>query len=125
MKPLRFMSINWDRVANEGAHHCCIVFVTGWACLAGGAPGIAADWSQYRGIQTDGVSPEMIRAGWPGGTPICLWRVPTSAGLSSFVEGEGKVFTVVTRSIDSGAAEIDGQRAMGHADGHGQIPGRS
>ena len=106
MKPLRFTNINWDRVANEGAHRCCMVFVTGWACLAGGALGIAADWSQYRGIQTDGVSPEMIRAGWPGGTPVCLWRVPTPAGLSSFVEGEGKVFTVVTRSIDSGAAEI-------------------
>ena len=67
---------------------------------------MAADWSQYRGPQTEGISPETIRTDWQGRPPRCLWRVPTSAGLSSFVVGEGKVFTVVARSAEGGLAEV-------------------
>src|ERR1035441_8136756 len=67
---------------------------------------MAADWSQYRGGQTTGVSPEAIRTEWPKGGPRCVWRVPTSEGLSSFVVGEGKVFTIVTRSTEGGPAEV-------------------
>ena len=78
--------------------------MAGWASMA--AAGMAADWSQYRGAQTGGISPETIRAGWPGGAPICLWRVPTPAGLSSFAAGEAKVFTLVSRSAEGGPAEV-------------------
>ena len=67
---------------------------------------MAADWSQYRGAQTEGVTPETIRTDWQGHAPTCLWRVPTSAGLSSFVVGEGKVFTVVARGGEGGPAEV-------------------
>ena len=107
MNHLRFPTFDWDRAADlRGAHRWCSFLVAGWACLAGGAAGMAADWSQYRGAQTAGVSPETIRTDWPGAAPKCLWRVPTSAGLSSFVVGEGKVFTVVARSAESGPAEV-------------------
>ena len=71
-----------------------------------GATGMAAEWNQYRGVQTAGVSPETIRFDWSKGAPKCLWRVPTTAGLSSFVVGEGKVFTVVKRDTESGPAEV-------------------
>ena len=67
---------------------------------------MAADWSQYRGAETGGVSPETIQTDWQGSAPKCLWRVPTPAGLSSFVAGEGKVFTVVARNTESGPAEV-------------------
>ena len=89
-----------------GAHRWCGVLVAGWACLAGGTAGMAADWSQYRGAQTGGVSPETIRTDWPKDGPKCLWRVPTPAGLSSFVVGEGKVFTVVPRNVGGELAEV-------------------
>jgi len=100
-------TFQWGRAAGiGGALRWCSFAVAGWACLAGGVGGMAADWSQYRGAQTGGASPETIRADWPGGAPKCLWRVPTSAGLSSFVAGEGKVFTVVPRSAEGGLAEV-------------------
>jgi len=107
MNHLRFLRFDWDRAADfRGARAWCSFLVAVWACLAGGAPGMAADWSQYRGAETGGVSPETIQADWLGGAPACLWRVPTPAGLSSFVAGEGKVFTVVARSTESGPAEV-------------------
>jgi outer membrane protein assembly factor BamB len=101
------MTLDLNRAADcGGAHRWGSFLLAGWACLATGATGMAADWGQYRGAQTEGVSPETIRAGWQGGAPKSLWRVPTPAGLSSFVAGEGKVFTVVTRSAESGSAEV-------------------
>src|ERR1019366_5564347 len=107
MNPLRSRTYDLDRAAGLGsAHHWCSFLVTGWACMPLGAAGMAADWSQYRGAQTGGVSPETIRADWHGDAPKSLWRVPTSAGLSSFVAGEGKVFTVVTRSAEGAPAEV-------------------
>jgi outer membrane protein assembly factor BamB len=67
---------------------------------------MAADWNQYRGPQTEGISPETIRTDWQSRAPTCLWRVPTTAGLSSFVVGEGKVFTVVARNVGGSLAEV-------------------
>jgi len=107
MNHLRFLTFDLDRGADlRGAQTWCSVLVAGWAWLAGGAPGMAADWSQYRGAETGGVSPETIQTDWQGGAPKCVWRVPTPAGLSSFVAGEGKAFTVVARSTESGPAEV-------------------
>ena len=106
MKPLRFPTFEWGRASSIGACRWCSLVVAGWGCLAGGRAGKAADWSQYRGAQTEGISPETIRADWQGGAPKSLWRVPTPAGLSSFVAGEGKVFTVVTGSAEGAPAEV-------------------
>ena len=78
----------------------------GWACLALGAVGMAADWNQFRGPQTAGISPETIRTDWAAHPLKCLWRVPTATGFSSFTVGDGKVFTVVARSVDGGLAEV-------------------
>src|ERR1035438_8097302 len=85
MKPLRFRTFEWSRTSSMGAYRWCSLAVAGWACLVGDTAGLAADWSQYRGAQTAGFSTETIRLDWQGGAPKCLWRVPTSAGLSSFV----------------------------------------
>ena len=107
MNSLRCSTFDFERAAvTGGACHWCSLLVAALACLAGGTAGMAADWNQYRGAQTEGASPETIRADWQGGAPKSLWRVPTPAGLSSFVAGEGKVFTVVTRDIDSAPAEV-------------------
>ena len=80
--------------------------MAGWTCVGAGSSGWAADWSQYRGAQTTGISSESVGTAWPGAEPKCLWRVPTSAGLSSFVAGEGRVFTVVPRDAEGGSAEF-------------------
>jgi outer membrane protein assembly factor BamB len=107
MNPLRCSTFDFERAASTGgACRWGSLLVAALACLAGGTAGMAADWNQYRGAQTEGASPETIRADWQGGAPKSLWRVPTPAGLSSFVAGEGKVFTVVTRDIDSAPAEV-------------------
>ena len=106
MNMMRFPAIERVRAAGlRGAlHHCgCLAGVcvgVGWA-----GAGLAADWGQYRGAQTAGVSPETVQVDWPGREPKCLWRVPTAAGLSSFVAAEGKVFTVVPRDHAGTLAE--------------------
>jgi len=99
----------FERVSAAGfrrAPYCCGLLVAGWACVGTGPAGMAADWGQYRGPQTTGISPEDVGTGWPSAGPKCLWRVPTSAGLSSFVAGEGKVFTVVPRDAEGGSTEF-------------------
>ncbi len=107
MNTQRLPIFEWDRAGGvAAAHRWCSFLLAAWACLAGGTAGMAADWNQYRGVQTGGLSPETIRTDWPGGAPTCLWRIPTSAGLSSFAVGEGKAFTVVTRSTEAGPAEV-------------------
>jgi hypothetical protein len=82
----------------------CGFIVAGGACLAGGAAGLAADWSQYRGPDVGGISPETI----PGdrSKPKCLWRIPINGGFSTFVVGEGKALTVVARDVDGKLAEV-------------------
>jgi outer membrane protein assembly factor BamB len=93
-------------IGTAGVRRWCSLLMAGWVCQALGGAATAAEWNQYRGGQTAGVSAETVRFDWTKGAPKCLWRVPTSAGLSSFVVGEGKVFTVVTRSSESGQAEV-------------------
>lgn len=97
-----FPTYERDRATEVGgARRWCSIVVAGWASLARGAAGIAVDWNRYRGAHTGGGSPETIRTDWPMGAPNFLWRVPTSAGLTWFVPGEGKVFTVVARTSEA------------------------
>jgi outer membrane protein assembly factor BamB len=104
VKMLRFLYLVGDRAGSgRGARWCNGLSAA--ALLASGAAGMAADWDQYRGPQSAGIAAETIQPGWAG-APKCLWRAPTTAGLSSFAVGGGKAFTVVARSAEGGLAEV-------------------
>jgi outer membrane protein assembly factor BamB len=81
-------------------------FVGGGVLLAGCSGTLAADWPQYRGFETEGISAEKISAVWPASGPKLRWRVPASTGFSSFVVAGGKVFTVVARPVDGTLSEV-------------------
>lgn len=74
--------------------------------VAAGSCCSADDWTQYRGNSGDGLSSERLLTGWPGDGPKAVWTAKTPAGFSSFVAGNGKVFTIVSREIDATPAEI-------------------
>lgn len=80
-----------------------------WGAFLGAASGV--EWSQYRGANHDGISPDRIRTDLAS-APL-LWRVPCPKGLSSFAVGGGKVFTQVLRDAGAGLREycvaLDGQ----------------
>jgi len=78
----------------------------GGVLLAGCSLAPAAEWSQYRGPGTAGVSAEKTPAGWPESGPKLRWRVPASPGFSSFVVAGGKVFTIVSRNVDGAPVEV-------------------
>jgi outer membrane protein assembly factor BamB len=74
--------------------------------LAAVWPALAADWTQYRGPNHDGSSPEKIAASWPASGPRQLWKTPLTDGFSSFATGDGKVFTLVQRIVDGAQQEV-------------------
>jgi len=61
----------------------------------------AADWPQYRGPNANGITSEKIQTTWPASGPRQIWKTPVNAGFSSFVVGDGKAFTLVTRSVEN------------------------
>ncbi len=65
----------------------------------------AADWSQYRGPNLDGSTPEKI-APWPAGGPKVLWKVPSTNGFSSFAVGGTRCFTIEGRDADGAPQEV-------------------
>ncbi len=65
----------------------------------------AADWPEYRGPQHNGVSAEKISTRWPDGGPKVLWKVPSSAGFSSFVVADDRCFTLELRDSDGAQQE--------------------
>jgi len=75
-------------------------------CLAATTAATAADWGQYRGAATAGISPESIRTSWQEGGPKCLWRVPTTTGFSSFVAAGNRAFTIMARDHDGAPGEM-------------------
>ena len=66
----------------------------------------AADWSQYRGPNHDGASPEKISLTWPSGGLREIWKVPMNAGFSSITIADGKAFTLVTREVEGASQEV-------------------
>src|SRR5581483_3633700 len=66
----------------------------------------SADWTQYRGPNHDGSSPEKILKKWPAGGPRELWKVPLTTGFSSFAVGGGEAFTLVKRSEAGADQEV-------------------
>lgn len=59
----------------------------------------AADWTQYRGPNGDGSTPDQIATQWAA--PKILWKVPGGTGFSSFAVAEGRCFTLEGREQDS------------------------
>jgi outer membrane protein assembly factor BamB len=70
----------------------------------------AADWTQYRGPNGDGSTPEALPAQWPA-APKVLWKVPAGTGFGSFtvsgawcfaLEGKGSDEVLVARDAATG-----------------------
>jgi outer membrane protein assembly factor BamB len=63
--------------------------------------GFAADWPQYRGVNSDGKSTEPgILKKWPSEGPHQVWKRPVNLGFSSFTVSGQKAFTLDQRSIE-------------------------
>jgi outer membrane protein assembly factor BamB len=88
------MNFNISRLA--------LVGVFSIACVAVNVRG--ADWTQYRGPNHDGSSPEKLK--WPAGGPKEVWKAPLQTGFSSFAIGGGKAFTLVQREVDGADQEV-------------------
>lgn len=59
-------------------------------------------WSQWRGTNRDGISPEVgWRKDWPAEGPKLLWRAQVGAGASSCVASGGRIFTQGTDGKDT------------------------
>lgn len=89
----------------------------------------ATDWSQYRGPNGDGTTPDKIAAKIPA-SPKALWKVPGGTGFSSFsvsgtrcftIEGIGGREVLIARNIADGKeawkADI-GASEYGHQGGN-------
>jgi outer membrane protein assembly factor BamB len=62
-------------------------------CLACSAPGVAADWPQFRGPNRDGVSAETgLSRAWPAGGPKILWSLPVGQGYAGAAIQGGRVY---------------------------------
>src|SRR3954453_3380049 len=82
------------------------IFVLG--CITGflTLPGYSEDWTQYRGPNHDGTSPEQILTAWPQGGLRQVWKTPLTDGFSGFAVGQGKAFTLTTREADGAKQEV-------------------
>jgi outer membrane protein assembly factor BamB len=76
--------------------------VTGFLTLSG----YSEDWTQYRGPNHDGASPEQILTAWPEGGLRQVWKTPLADGFSGFAVGQGKAFTLTTREADGAKQEV-------------------
>lgn len=68
--------------------------------------GHAADWTQFRGPNHDGASPEKILTSWPQGGLRQIWKVPLQDGFSAMTVGGDKVFTLVARESEGATMEV-------------------
>jgi outer membrane protein assembly factor BamB len=75
------------------------------ACVLPGAVH-AADWTQYRGPNHDGTSPETILTAWPSNGLREVWKQPMKDGFSGITIGGGKAFTLVERDVDGASQEV-------------------
>lgn len=66
----------------------------------------AADWTQYRGPNHDGISSDILRTNWSAAPPRPLWRIPLDPALSSFTVAGGRAFTQVRRTVDGQDREV-------------------
>ena len=73
--------------------------------LLSALPVHAADWSQYRGPNLDGSTPEKIAA-WPAGGPKVLWKVASTNGFSSFAVAGARCFVLEGREAGGAPQEV-------------------
>jgi outer membrane protein assembly factor BamB len=66
----------------------------------------AEDWTQFRGPDHDGASPEKILTAWPKDGLRPIWKTPLQDGFSAVTIGGGKAFTLVTREVDGADQEV-------------------
>ncbi len=65
---------------------------------------LAADWPQYRGPTTDGISAEAISTNWPAGGPPIVWsNTSLTNGFSSFAVSGGRAFTLISKDNGGGS----------------------
>jgi outer membrane protein assembly factor BamB len=69
-------------------------WIAAWT-LACCAPGVAADWPQWRGLHRDGISPETaLLESWPAGGPRLVWKTQgLGEGYSSFAVVGDRIYT--------------------------------
>jgi outer membrane protein assembly factor BamB len=67
---------------------------------------VAEDWSQFRGPNHDGSSPEKILTAWPGSGLREIWKTPMSDGFSGITLGGGKAFTQESRDVNGATEEV-------------------
>jgi outer membrane protein assembly factor BamB len=106
------------------------IFMAGGTLLAACIWSAGDEWSQYRGPSGAGVSHERILSVWPIDGPKRLWRMETPGGFSSFAVGQGKVFTIISRSVGGSLAEVcvaleadSGEEVWATATGIAKYPG--
>jgi len=73
-------------------------------CLGFRAPG--ADWTQYRGPNHDGTSPDRIETNWDGAVTNAVWEATARNGFSSFAVSGGRAITQVRRSVGGFQKEV-------------------
>jgi outer membrane protein assembly factor BamB len=66
----------------------------------------AVDWTQFRGPNHDGTSPEKILTEWPSTGLPQIWKTPLRDGFSALTIGRGEVFTLVTGEVDGADQEV-------------------
>jgi outer membrane protein assembly factor BamB len=66
----------------------------------------AADWTQFRGPNHDGTSPEKILTAWPAAGLPQIWKRPMRDGFSAISVGGGKAFTLEAREINGAEQEV-------------------
>ena len=83
----------------------CRAFAAAALGLAAGAAH-GAGWAQYRGSDHDGVAAGRLLAAWSGPVTNPVWQVPLPCGISSFVVGDGRAFTLVKRTVAGAPREV-------------------
>jgi outer membrane protein assembly factor BamB len=66
----------------------------------------AVDWTQFRGPNHDGTSPEKILTTWPPTGLRQIWKTPLQDGFSALTVGGGKAFTLVTGEVEGADQEV-------------------
>lgn len=68
----------------------------------------AEDWTQFLGLQRNGVSPEKnLISEWPSDGPEIRWRTPLGVSMSSMIVSSGRAFTLFQDESDLYAVSMN------------------
>src|SRR5689334_4845215 len=67
----------------------------------------ATDWSQYRGPNHDGSTPDAIATTWQKEGPKVVWKAPIGDSFGSFAVSGGKAFIFIERKGEEVCIAID------------------